>query len=401
MVGQGPQSNTTPASLSAWLVERFIPAWVARAWNPALPGYVESISWQNGSARAPETFSTMVTGRLVYTFSLCHVAGAQGACLEAATHGLESLLGPCRRADGGFVHALAADGKALEPSADLYDIAFVLLALGGYAAASGRNDLLELADTIGARLDRNADPLGGFRDPDFSAEARLQYPQMHLLESFQLLARLAPDRGWESRADAIVDLAERRLIRPDGCIEEWYDAAWRPIPVGGLTERELGHQFEWAWLLYRCGHTFDRPRATSLADQIYAYGKAAMQVAIGDTIGPLPNRIDIAGRPRDIARPLWPLTELLRAACLAGISERGAGNAEIAAAALRTIFAHYIDHETGLWINALDPNIPPAERVVPSRLLYHIVPALITHAREREAAFEVSNQILDRYVNSR
>lgn len=391
--------GATPESLSAWLVERFIPAWVSRVWNPALPGYVESLSWQDGRPGAQERFSTMVTGRLVYTFSLGHVVAARSFCLEAAAHGLESLLGPCRRADGSFVHAIAADGTRSSENADLYDLAFVLLALGSYAAVSGRRDLIDLADSIGVQLDRNSDPRGGFRDPQAKAEARLQYPQMHLLESFQLLARLAPGRDWERRADAIVDLAERRLVRPDGCIEEWYDTAWSPIEVEGITERELGHQFEWAWLLYRYGHTFERSRATKLADRIYAYGKAAMQTAIGGSVGPLPNRIDLAGRPRDIARPLWPLTELLRAACLAEISGHGAGNAEIAAEALRVLFAQYMDRESGLWINALDPNVPSSERVVPSRLLYHIVPPLITYAREREAAFDISNPILDRYVN--
>jgi mannose/cellobiose epimerase-like protein (N-acyl-D-glucosamine 2-epimerase family) len=388
-----------PESLSAWLVERFLPAWVARVWDPVLPGYVEGFSWQDGKARVLETFSTMVTGRLVYTFSLAHVVGTAAPCLEAATHGLDSLLGPCRRADGGFVHALSSDGAPSDMHADLYDLAFVLLALGGYAAASGRRDLIDIADSIGTELDRNADHLGGFRDPQAKGEARLQYPQMHLLEGFQLLARLAPGCGWEKRADAIVDLAERSLIRPDGCIEEWYNTAWSPIEVDGLTERELGHQFEWAWLLYRYGHTSDCSRATKLADRIYAYGKVAMHTAIGGSIGPLPNRIDPLGRPRDAARPLWPLTELLRAACLAGIAGRGVDNAEIAAEALRVMFAHHMDRESGLWINAMDPDVPPFERVVPSRLLYHIVPPLITYAREREAAFDISNPILDRYVN--
>jgi mannose/cellobiose epimerase-like protein (N-acyl-D-glucosamine 2-epimerase family) len=399
MVGQGLQAGATPESLPAWLKERFIPTWVGRAWNPALPGYVESISWPDGKAQTPEAFSTMVTGRLVYTFSLSHVVGAQGSCLEAAKHGIDSLLGPCRFADGGFAHGLAADGAPSEQRADLYDLAFVLLALGGYAAAAARPDLLDIADHIGVQLDRNADPLGGFRDPFATGEARLQYPQMHLFEGFQLLARLAPGCGWEKRADAIVDLAESRLIRPDGCIEEWYDAAWSPIESDGLVERELGHQFEWAWLLYRYGYTFACARATNLADRIYAYGKAAMLAAIGESIGPLPNRIEQSGRPRDAARPLWPLTELLRAACLAEISGRSQGDSEIAAAAMRAIFTHYMDWESGLWINALDPGVRPAERIVPSRLLYHIIPPLITYAREREAiAFDVSNPILDRYV---
>src|SRR3954471_24970652 len=109
MVGHQSPESPMPDSLSAWLVERFIPGWAARAFNPALPGYVESIAGSDGKQLPSETFSTMVTGRLIYTFSLCHVVGARGPCLQAATHGLDMLLGLYRRSDGGFAHALAAD----------------------------------------------------------------------------------------------------------------------------------------------------------------------------------------------------------------------------------------------------------------------------------------------------
>lgn len=395
-----PRGTGAASDLSSWLVESFIPGWVARAWNPALPGYVENVSRRDGTALESMTHATMVTGRLVYTFSLGHVIGAAAPCLEAATHGLDVLLGPCRRSDGGFVHTLRADGAVTEPRADLYDIAFVLLALAGYAAATGRRDVLDVAASIGSALDRNADPRGGYREEGERAGLRLQYPQMHLFEAFQLLARLDPGRGWEERADAIVDLAEHRLIRPEGCINEWYDAEWQP--AGSDPERELGHQFEWSWLLYRYGWSFQRPRATELANRLYAFGKAALRSAVGDVIGPLPNGIDTAGKPREATRPLWPLTELLRAASLAGIERPSGEDAIIADAALSAIFAHYIDRASGLWINALEPPEDTSSRAVPVRVLYHIVPALITYAREREkAAFEIHNPILDSYRSER
>jgi mannose-6-phosphate isomerase len=333
----------------------------------------------------------MVTGRLVYTFSLCHALGGGASCLDAATHGLNVLLGPACRPDGGFAHALAPDGSIADAHGDLYDIAFVLLALGGYAAVSGRQDILGTADAIGARLDR--DPSGGFREAGQASGLRLQYPQMHLFEAFQLLARIAPGRGWEARADAIVDLAERRLLQPEGCINEWYDGTWNAAEADGEPERELGHQFEWAWLLYRYGLTSGASRATALADRLYAYGKSVIATAVGASIGPLPNRIDKTGRARDALRPLWPLTELLRAACLAPPEK---ANGEIAAAAVKTIFTHYMDCESGLWINTLNAEDTPDDRAVPSRLLYHIVPALITFSRDRTKVSSVSGPIFDR-----
>jgi mannose/cellobiose epimerase-like protein (N-acyl-D-glucosamine 2-epimerase family) len=384
-----------PDRLSAWLVETFIPAWVARAWHPGLQGYAERVSWPDGAVVEAARRSTMVTARLVYTFSLCHVLGAAAPCLAAAAHGVEMLVGACRLPDGGFAHSLAADGSVADAQGDLYDLAFVLLGLGGYVAASGRRDLLETAEAIGTRLDLDhADRRGGYREPGAAGGPRRQFPQMHLFEAFQLLARLSPDRGWEGRAAAILDLLEHRLVRADGGIDEWYDADWRPVRGDHAVERELGHQFEWAWLLYRHSWSAGVLRARLLADQVYDCGRAAMRRA---AIGPLPNRIDAAGRPLDAARPMWPLAELLRASVAAGIAGRGGDSAEIAAASLQALFAHHIDRQSGLWINDLGPGANRAERVVPARVLYHLVPAFAALARERESAFNMRSPILDRY----
>ncbi len=383
--------GAAPESISAWLRKRFIPGWVSRAWQPGLPGFVESVRWGDGAAIPPQSCSTMVTGRLVHAFSLGHAFGAGPSSLQAARYGIDVLLGRARRSDGGFAHAIAADGSIADPNSDLYDLAFILLALAAYAAASGRRDVLDVADMIGARLDR--DPAGGFREPAPADGKRLQYPQMHLFEAFQLLARVAPRRGWEARADAIVDLVERRLIQPEGCLDEWYDGNWQAVDAGGDPQRELGHQFEWAWLLYRHAWTSSEARAAAIADRVYAFGKDV----IGPTIGPLPNGIDRAKRPREPVRPLWPLTELLHAACLAEFARPGEGDAQVAKAAVAAIFAHHLDAESGLWINALHARDHPADRVVPSRLLYHIVPALITFAGEHEAALNAPNPLFDRY----
>ena len=393
-------AGAVPERLSAWLVETFIPAWVARAWQPGLQGYVEKVSWPDGAAVGSARHSTMVTGRLVYTFSLCHVLGGAAPCLAAAAHGVDVLLGACRLPDGGFAHLLEADGSVADARGDLYDLAFVLLGLGGYVAASGCRDLLEITEEIGSHLDLNhADPLGGYREKGADGGPRRQFPQMHLFEAFQLLARLSPNQGWERRADAILDLVEHRLVGADGGIDEWYDAEWRPGETGHAVEREVGHQFEWSWLLYRHSWSAGVPRAMVLADKVYGYGRVAMRPAAGTTIGPLSNRIDAAGRALDATQPMWPLAELLRAAVAAGVAGRSGDGGETAEAVLRALFAHYIDRDSGLWINELGLQANCVHRIVPVRVLYHLIPAFAAFARERESAFRIRNPILDRYDN--
>lgn len=384
-------ASALPAPLSAWLTQSFLPLWADRVLAGGRPGYVELVD-KDGTALPSPPRSTLVTARLVYTFSLGHVLAGEGSCRAAAEHGLAFLLDSCRRQDGRFAHLPDEDGEA-----DLYDLAFVLLALAGHAGAFGRRDLLALTEAIAADLDgRLAHPDGFYRDPGVDGPLRRQFPHMHLFEAFQLLARLAPGKGWERRCEVILDLVEHRLIAADGSIAEWYASDWRPADGAQGAEREIGHQFEWAWLLHRHGWTADSARAVELGDRLYRFGLATAGAANGLPSGPLPNAIDGSGAPVGTHRPLWPLTELLRASVAVEIAGRDKAAAGLADAAASAVFERYLDPRSGLWINETDSGGRPLGDTIPARVLYHLVPAFAAYSREREGAFASASPLLDR-----
>lgn len=389
-------AKAAPASIATWLKEVFLPAWLDRAVAEGLPGYVECIA-PDGAAAPSGKRSTMVTARLIYTFSLGHSLEEGGASLRAAEHGLRFLLDDCRSSDGRFAHGVDEKGNPSPQQADLYDLAFVLLALGGYSAATGGREALAIAAEIGSYLDTLHDVAnGGYREPGEPSDRRQQFPNMHLFEACQLLSRLSPDGGWQERAEALLDLAERRLVGADGSIAEWYRSDWQRLVDGPGSEREIGHQFEWAWLLYRHAEMTGSARAAQLADRLYDFGLGASSIDEHATVGLLLNAVDPAGASLDDRRPLWPLTELLRASIAAEALDRPGRARVITDQALEAIFTHYVDAQTGLWANELDSSGVPLDPNSPTRLLYHLLPAFVAYAQAREPVFVEDNPILDR-----
>lgn len=395
-VGRHGSASAAPPSIFAWLKEGFLPSWIARALAGGQPGFIELV-WPDGTAEPIGERSTMVTARLVYTFSLGHLLGDQGASLRAAEYGLHLLLNACRRSDGRFVHGINENGDPSEQPADLYDLAFLLLALGGYAAATGQRDTLEIAEEIGSYLDTLRDVAnGGYHEPGERTDLRQQFPNMHLFEACQLLSRLLPDGGWQKRAEVLMELAERRLIGADGSIAEWYRPDWQRLADGPGSEREIGHQFEWAWLLYRYAEMTGSERASQLADRLYRFGLDAAGVDERAPVGLLPNALDQTGVSLDQRRPLWPLTELLRASIAAEALDRPGRAGAIADQTLKAIFVHFVDSRTGLWANELDSSGVPLDRSSPTRLLYHLLPAFVAYAQAREPILIDESPILDR-----
>ncbi|WP_018391510.1 AGE family epimerase/isomerase [Ancylobacter sp. FA202] len=364
-----------PADLSAWLKDRFIPRWVERTCQPGLRGYVEEIPATAHGQPLPSEHTTMVTGRLVYTFSMAYQFDGSPQTLRGAEHGLAFLLDSCRLSSGHFAHRVGRDGQVLDPRGDLYDIAFVLLALGGYSAATGRTAGLAVAQEIAAHLDSDwLDPLGGYRDPAGAGLLRLQYPQMHLFEACQMLAAVDPGGGWLERAERIVDLAVR-LVDEHGAIDEWYGPRWDAL-APEKRQREIGHHFEWAWLLFVYATRTGSKPALQLAWRLFHFGLKAAGIPSAAPDQTIPNSIDAWGHLTSATRPLWPTIELAKASLAAATMDE---NADHDALALRSfgIMLSQMDRGNDLWVNEIDLSNLNSYSSLPTRSLYHIIPCLI------------------------
>ncbi len=156
------------------------------------------------------------------------------------------------------MRALGRGGGVADAAVDLYDNAFVLLALAWFARATGSAAPIAAAhrtlDAIEARM-RAGDTPGFANAWPPEPGPRLQNPHMHLLEA--ALALHDATGGGEARftdlARAMVSLFRERLFDPaTGTLAELYGPAWQRLhePYPG---RQIwpGHHYEWVWLLHQ------------------------------------------------------------------------------------------------------------------------------------------------------
>ncbi len=352
--------------LKAWLVEDAYPIWWEAGADRVGGGFHDRLSLAGAPVAGPKR--ARVQARQAFCYARAAEFGWRGPWTEAMAHGLNFLEARHRRADGLY-RAFVGGDTASWQIVDLYDQAFMLLALAA-AARVGDTQAPGAAEALLARLP--AHPLGGFRGlGDGTLRAN---PNMHLFEAALAWVEAGGRARWLALAEGQARLALDRLIDPaDGALGEAFAEGWR-APANPADRRvEPGHQFEWAWLLMRWSVTASDRRALTAALRLMVVAEAAgvdpaRRVAI--------NLLDGDLRPLDRAARLWPQTERLKAALLAGQitgEARWRAVAQEAAASL----APYLDVPTpGLWRDWLGPDGVFVDEPAKASSFYHLAVAI-------------------------
>ncbi|MEI7867970.1 MAG: AGE family epimerase/isomerase [Candidatus Methylumidiphilus sp.] len=267
----------------------------------------------------PSTTLTQQT-RIIYIFAIGYQLSGDKRYLDAAVNGAEFLFRHFRDpVYGGWFQAVAPDGKVLDESKDTYGHAFAIFAMAHLYAvtqdARYRDAGLETWRVLRAKM---RDAQGGFRisaprNFDVVKDNRRQNPVMHLFEAMLALYVATGNEEALSGTDGIGNFVIYKLLqgKDDGSayIEEWYDEKWQPAPdeTGGYID--LGHQFEWAFLLSKAGtHGLDEMYPL-VAQRIMDY---AMKVGYDRKVGGSFNRSHGEGKV-DPEKGFWQQAECLRA----------------------------------------------------------------------------------------
>lgn len=315
--------------------------------------------------------------RLIYNFARAFERTGNQAYAELARRGIDALVHYFAAGAGGWVWACRDDGAVEDDTFDAYGHAFVILAQATAAAIFQDDRDRDLAlQTWAFMQERFGDVHGGLiwhirPDGQILDEFRSQNPLMH---SFEALLALAPlDESGSVRRDAarIWAFLEARLLSP-GCLPEWYGPAWRPVPSGERAIVEVGHLFEWAFLLSEAQDLFPDEDLLAPGRQFLAYG---MTHGYDPTEGGIFSRIDYDGRRTEPRKGWWEQCEAIRAMHRYLVRH---GAEEISDPLQRSLdFArrHFVDEEYGGWYES-----PPGAGGEPSldkghvfKLDYHVV----------------------------
>lgn len=367
MTGQAALRGAADTA-SEWLFGRAMPLWLEHGVDWRRGGFFEALDLATLENRA-DFKRLRVTTRQIYVFVEGALAGVPRS-REAVDHGLAFLLGPSRHPDGGFASRCDMDGAIVDPTRDLYDLAFTLFALAHAhrltGAANLKAEALALLDFIGTRLRH---PGAGFAEAIPPVLPRRQNPHMHLLEAALACAEHMADPAFDALCDELAGLARSRFLDAGaGVLREYYRDDLTPLrDAQGRALIEPGHHFEWAWLLTE----YARIRGREVPGGV-ALAEIALRQGLDPATGLLRGELFDDGSIAAAEVRLWPHGEWLKAA----LALPGAAGDPLAAwDALR----RFLDVPTpGLWREQWDPaSATFLAKPAPASSLYHITTAVM------------------------
>lgn len=310
-----------------------------------------------------QTATLVSQSRLLYVLATGYELTQEPAYLEAVAKGADFLLEHFRDPErGGFFYSVSPDGEALDTGKDSYGHAFAIFGLAHAARVTGserfRDAALQTWSEMKARLRYESGFLKPRASRDFSQVrgTNSQNPMMHLFEALLALHAVTGAEAIFEDARALADAIFGKLFQnEEGYLPELFDEHWRPLPADRRGLIELGHQFEWAYLLSRAVEQGFPEEYLQTGRRLLDYG---LKVAYDREEGGIFSRSDYDGNVRPGPKGWWEQAELLRAlAHYAAVRDRD-DLWKPFAQSLRFVQRHFIDARHGGWFRSYEPGVP-------------------------------------------
>ncbi|MBR2124856.1 MAG: AGE family epimerase/isomerase [Acetobacter sp.] len=382
-----------------WLFEQAFPFWATTGCDgdqtdPARLGAQEHLT-RSGVPALPPFKRVRVQARQLFVFSWAALQGYTEAAQRAES--IFRFLLRARREDHGAWHGawgrqLSRAGEMLDPTADLYDLAFVVFALAWYGRlqndSSVRESVFYARKTLAWIDQEMSRPEGGFFNslPKENEEGQ-QNPHMHLLEAVLALYQTTGEKKDLDRAHALYDLFNTRFYdKQTGTLGEYFTPHWQPAAGQAGQRVEPGHHFEWVWLLQayqQATGIYTRPQAEALYHFARRYGVVSPTESqsddsqIASQVGLVRYAVSRQGSVLKETFRLWVQTETLRGV-LTHASYADNPESDLAFAVIvgnNILNRYFAPAPLGRWIEEYDHQGNIIADRIPTSSMYHIVTA--------------------------
>lgn len=344
--------------LRSHLLDDILPRWLEAAVHPSglfLPRLDRE--WR----RLDASFGTLVSqSRLLFSFARGFELTDDNRYRDQVAAGADFMLAHFRDIKhGGWQWACAPDGAVVDRTKSCYGHAFAIFGLSHAYAVTGTAALQDAArDTWDVLATHFRDNHGGFvaaLSPDLreaSAE-RSQNPIMHLLEALLAAGTVGGMPDMLSHAEGVGRFVLERLLRPDGGLPEVYDTEWNPLPESQGGRIDIGHAFEWAFLLSEAVAAGLPSEWLSPAERLLRYG---LENGFDDELGGIISPAPLSGRCRQRRFGWWEQCEAARALLrFVNTHDAPREHAEAFLSTMTFIDSACIDHEYGGWYSVPAP----------------------------------------------
>jgi mannose/cellobiose epimerase-like protein (N-acyl-D-glucosamine 2-epimerase family) len=362
-----------------WLRSVAWPFWLAhgidRDQSGRALGFHEHLTLESQDCTAAFRRLRVVT-RQAYVFSEAAAAGLPGA-EEAVALAIAYLRRHAFDPGGGYHWRFDLSGRVVDARRDLYDHAFVLLALSSAMRVLPSPILRQEARALDAYLHQVfAHPAGGYGESLPPSLPRRQNPHMHLLEAYLAASEAFGDDHFLDRADGLVDLFLRRLFQHlEGALPEFFDEALVPHRISGLFLVEPGHHSEWIWLLdwhARRRAAAGRAPVPGIATVILQLSHFVDLHGVHPETGAVIDAVWNDGTPQALGQRLWPQAERLKAE----IVQPHAEDARILHA-YSVLDSYILPAPPGLWLERRNAAGEFPWEAAPASSLYHLTSAIM------------------------
>jgi mannobiose 2-epimerase len=265
-----------------------------------------------------EQTATLVSQtRLLYVLGVGYELTGDAAYREAVVRGADFFLKHFHdNKYNGWYWRVSPKGEVLDDRKDTYGHAFAVFGLShAYRVTKDPRYRRAALDTWQVIKTELRDSNGGYvteADRAFvkRKSARTQNPIMHLFEALLVLYDATGQPAILKDAEAIEEFVVNKLYQPEkGWIPELYNAEWQPIPQDQGGHIDIGHQFEWSFLL---SQAVGKGMPAGLLDIGNRLLNSAIKLGYNATTGSVYNTLGYDKHIQDAGTGWWQQCELIR-----------------------------------------------------------------------------------------